>query len=419
VYLNIYDIGNDESVKYFNGLLRPVGSGAFHAGVEVYGEEWSYGSRSGQISGVYSYQPRECIAHTYRETVDMGFTSLSHTEVWALLARLSDEWPGVNYDFVSNNCCHFSDALCRNLGVDATPQWVTNLADTGALFISGYRSVISSVESAANFVGAGAVVDKAMEHLSGTMCDIDVPTPRQSARGVPAQSGSPLEPSTDESRLCEVALECTRSTYVNIEKVKPVDRCISLPVPPEGKSWHLGMGHQPVWFCNLLPDEEQRRALILENHIMISWLSPWLYLTKVTSRPVLVDGVPAPMPPKAMRLSTEAVIGLCEPDSEVLAPFLIFKIALRPKGASEAKPLSLKAVHLPRQATKQPIWPGEDSGSSSSPWMGDSGAAPPPPPPWPGGGDADTAYSDSFELSFEQSPPRKMSASAARPTLRI
>ena len=43
VTLNIYDVSGHPILKNANKLFRAVGAGAYHAAVEINGEEWSYG----------------------------------------------------------------------------------------------------------------------------------------------------------------------------------------------------------------------------------------------------------------------------------------------------------------------------------------------------------------------------------------
>lgn len=49
VYLHVYDLDPTIS-KYVNKVMRPLGAGAFHAGVEVYGIEYCYGQTCGKPS---------------------------------------------------------------------------------------------------------------------------------------------------------------------------------------------------------------------------------------------------------------------------------------------------------------------------------------------------------------------------------
>lgn len=156
VMLRIYDVMGAEVVSGLNSLCRVIGTGAFHAGVEVYGLEWSFGfSEDG--SGVFSCTPGECGGHSYREAVCMGETPLQEEDVMVLLSTLAQDWPGSDYDILRRNCCHFSDALCRRLEVGQIPGWVTNLAGAGAKVEAGLRNAVSNVRAAAVVTAAKAM----------------------------------------------------------------------------------------------------------------------------------------------------------------------------------------------------------------------------------------------------------------------
>eukprot|EP00928_Gymnodinium_smaydae_P033881 TRINITY_DN24142_c0_g1_i2.p1 TRINITY_DN24142_c0_g1~~TRINITY_DN24142_c0_g1_i2.p1 ORF type:complete len:702 (-),score=195.61 TRINITY_DN24142_c0_g1_i2:3-2054(-) len=145
VTLHVYDVSGDARVTAFNNLAHQMGTGAFHAGVEVYGVEWSYGwsAHKGQ-SGVYWNQPRQNSSHLYREPVRMGRTLLSRQQARELIAELSSTWLGLDYDLLARNCCHFSDALCQRLGVGEAPRYVTHLASTSVAVLKAV--VVASQE---------------------------------------------------------------------------------------------------------------------------------------------------------------------------------------------------------------------------------------------------------------------------------
>jgi len=131
VTLHIYDVSNKSTVKQVNALLNAVGTGAFHGGVEVYGKEWSYGyTKHG--TGVFCNAPRGCKMHRYRESVEMGQTSLSRHTVENLIGGLEWTWQGVQYSVLERNCVTFCDELCRLLGVNPVPDRVKHLSSTGA-----------------------------------------------------------------------------------------------------------------------------------------------------------------------------------------------------------------------------------------------------------------------------------------------
>jgi len=133
VTLHIYDIGTSGGGHVINRLLRPLGTGVFHCGVEVFGCEWSYSdTTSGVGDGVFCSRPRCCEGHTYCESVSMGRTATTESEVLQLIEMLKKDWPVYAYDVLVHNCCHFSDEFCQRLGVGAIPTWVMNLAGAGA-----------------------------------------------------------------------------------------------------------------------------------------------------------------------------------------------------------------------------------------------------------------------------------------------
>mmetsp|Transcript_809 Transcript_809/g.1839 ORF Transcript_809/g.1839 Transcript_809/m.1839 type:complete len:266 (+) Transcript_809:99-896(+) len=137
VLLHIYDVGTSSVMRGINSFLRPLGTGVFHCGVEVYGVEWSYSdiimaSSRDPGSGVFCSRPRDCEGHAYTESVVMGETQVSEGEVLALIDLLRKEWPVSSYHTLRCNCCHFSDELCERLGVGRIPSWVLSLATAGA-----------------------------------------------------------------------------------------------------------------------------------------------------------------------------------------------------------------------------------------------------------------------------------------------
>lgn len=156
VTLHIYDVGALPILQKVNDIFRNAGTGAFHAGVEVYGQEWSFGYRDNSSSGVYCCRPKENVQHVYRESTFMGATCLSVAEVQSILVHLGLDWQGCKYDLLTRNCCHFSDALCQALGVGPAPEWVTNLASTGASLLVGVDQAVSRAQAAVDVAAAKA-----------------------------------------------------------------------------------------------------------------------------------------------------------------------------------------------------------------------------------------------------------------------
>eukprot|EP00927_Polykrikos_kofoidii_P051015 TRINITY_DN44830_c0_g1_i1.p1 TRINITY_DN44830_c0_g1~~TRINITY_DN44830_c0_g1_i1.p1 ORF type:complete len:352 (+),score=79.84 TRINITY_DN44830_c0_g1_i1:65-1057(+) len=157
VTLHIYDVGTDASVAEVNKILQAVGTGAFHGGVEVFGQEWSYGY-SDEGTGVFCCEPRECQAHRYRESIAMGETIMTPRQVGVILDRLMKEWVGTQYDLLNRNCVLFCDAMIRKLGVGPMPTWVSNLAGAGATLRDAGVIAARTSQQAAEGVEAAAII---------------------------------------------------------------------------------------------------------------------------------------------------------------------------------------------------------------------------------------------------------------------
>ena len=77
VFLNIYELN---SFDKYNGYLVPVGLGAYHSGVEVYGEEISFGYHDDNSTGIFNIDPRTAPDCTF--VYVPLFTSLALVNVW-------------------------------------------------------------------------------------------------------------------------------------------------------------------------------------------------------------------------------------------------------------------------------------------------------------------------------------------------
>mmetsp|Transcript_12158 Transcript_12158/g.22953 ORF Transcript_12158/g.22953 Transcript_12158/m.22953 type:complete len:401 (-) Transcript_12158:118-1320(-) len=138
VFLNVYDVSQEEGIQKLNRVLAHKSSpvklgGVFHAGVEVDGLEWCFGfSASETHPGVACVEPRTHPQHHFRQTVDMGCTHCTKEEVADIVSHLLEEYPGCDYDLLRRNCCHFCDDFTRRLGLGGIPGWVMRLARIGA-----------------------------------------------------------------------------------------------------------------------------------------------------------------------------------------------------------------------------------------------------------------------------------------------
>lgn len=87
VTLHIYDVTNtandnlNGAVQMINSVTRELSwGGIFHGAIEVYGQEWSFGYVA-TGTGVYCVPPTTNTMYQYRESVSLGKSTLTHSEV--------------------------------------------------------------------------------------------------------------------------------------------------------------------------------------------------------------------------------------------------------------------------------------------------------------------------------------------------
>jgi hypothetical protein len=133
VLLHIYDVGGDKNVRRLNSVLPVTGAGGiFHAAIEIYGKEYSFGFASVPVGGIFACKPTVCPSHTFRESVYLGDCELSHKQVQEVLKKLKPKWMAPSYHLLRKNCCFFSNEFAIELGVGGIPEWVYSLANLAA-----------------------------------------------------------------------------------------------------------------------------------------------------------------------------------------------------------------------------------------------------------------------------------------------
>jgi len=120
-------MGTSCTGPFVNTVLRPMGAGAFHCGVEVFDREWSYADSKHGKEGVFSCPPCACEGHTFYQSVFMGYVSLSRRYIMGIIESSKKDWLSHDYHIFYHNCCHYSADLCQRLGVAPVPRWITSL----------------------------------------------------------------------------------------------------------------------------------------------------------------------------------------------------------------------------------------------------------------------------------------------------
>jgi len=182
VLVRVYHLNKTVITRALNRNLKSYG--AYHTGVEVYGREWSFGMTFDDWStGITWNPPGENPDHTYCETLSMGYTTLSPTQVWQLIEEMKTEWRGCTYHLLSRNCHHFSDSFSQKLGVNRIPTWLNELAGTGAATVEFLDTADSGYDGGEAFFDFFSGVKKSIVGAFGG--EDDEPPPRKK---LPAQA---------------------------------------------------------------------------------------------------------------------------------------------------------------------------------------------------------------------------------------
>eukprot|EP00922_Rhytidocystis_sp_ex-Travisia-forbesii_P042668 GHVS01063737.1.p1 GENE.GHVS01063737.1~~GHVS01063737.1.p1 ORF type:complete len:530 (+),score=123.27 GHVS01063737.1:220-1809(+) len=150
VWLHVYDLEAGVS-KMLNHLVRDLGTGAYHAGVEIFRSEYYFGQTSDGSTGICMTSPRKHPVHAYRESIHMGRTNMSEDEFNSLMVDVRRRWPGISYDLLSRNCLNFADHFCQALGVGRIPEWIMSMqlsATTAANHIAAAATALQDADQA-------------------------------------------------------------------------------------------------------------------------------------------------------------------------------------------------------------------------------------------------------------------------------
>lgn len=135
VWLHVYHC--DPYTGFLNRVaLKHADIGIYHAGVEVYGQEWCFQYfedtwNDPTISGIIRCRPKQMIDYEYQESISLGQTQLSEGAVDQLIYSLHNEWPACSYHLTRRNCLTFAEHFVSRLRVPGTfPDWLKGILDT-------------------------------------------------------------------------------------------------------------------------------------------------------------------------------------------------------------------------------------------------------------------------------------------------
>jgi len=135
VNLHIYDVDRVSAalLNSAGGWPRHAGLGVFHCGVEVLGLEYSFqyywdAWEMDGLTGVQRHRPKSNPLFRYIETIELGTTPMSRSEVLSVIGDLTQAWPSSSYHLISRNCVDFAEDLVSRLKVPGkVPRWVAGL----------------------------------------------------------------------------------------------------------------------------------------------------------------------------------------------------------------------------------------------------------------------------------------------------
>eukprot|EP00746_Dinoflagellata_sp_MGD_P164427 gnl/MRDRNA2_/MRDRNA2_93045_c0_seq1.p1 gnl/MRDRNA2_/MRDRNA2_93045_c0~~gnl/MRDRNA2_/MRDRNA2_93045_c0_seq1.p1 ORF type:complete len:331 (-),score=55.60 gnl/MRDRNA2_/MRDRNA2_93045_c0_seq1:108-1100(-) len=202
VLLHVYDLGKRAITRSYNSVIKS--HGAFHSGVEVYGKEWAFGMTSDASTGVCYGTPRQHQQHTYRETLEMGYTHLSAKEVSAIVNEMMYEWMGYTYDVFTRNCHHFSEEFCQRLGVGHIPPWLNALATSSGETVEYIETADSGYDGGQVFVDFFTDIRRFM---SGALSSEDPSTKNNSRRALNEDNAGSLARTSQGSFRLKSAIQ--------------------------------------------------------------------------------------------------------------------------------------------------------------------------------------------------------------------
>lgn len=124
ILLNVYDLR-----KQMNDWISPLGLGLYHSGLEICGTEYTYSD-----SGIYSNPPRNAgPGATFRTQIKLGFVTMRFQQITKDVDSLRTRFAPGSYNLVTQNCNHFTNALCKRLLRKGIPGWVNRMAGLGSV----------------------------------------------------------------------------------------------------------------------------------------------------------------------------------------------------------------------------------------------------------------------------------------------
>jgi hypothetical protein len=207
VWLHVYDVGPVSGALINSWAKRLLCFGVFHAGIEVFGEEYTFQAMLTHVdghgkykTGVVHHEPKQKSQHIYRESISLGQTFMCVKEFEKHIGLLARDWQSRHYNVLRRNCVHFSEQLAKDLQTtEPFPKWVNDLARS---LVQNQNAGFLKTPLACCKSSASAGMDKSeecnlqVEDEVSSVIDPPVITPTAAGKNTPG----PAEPSVQDEK---------------------------------------------------------------------------------------------------------------------------------------------------------------------------------------------------------------------------
>ncbi|OQR96821.1 hypothetical protein THRCLA_07161 [Thraustotheca clavata] len=122
VILNVYDL------MEANAYTHALGFGAFHSGLDVGGDEYSFAGGA----GIFTCRPKQADGAVFRESIHMGYFDGSSMDARRVIESLRSDFQGSHYNLLTKNCNTFANEACLQLLGIPIPSYINRMAYFGS-----------------------------------------------------------------------------------------------------------------------------------------------------------------------------------------------------------------------------------------------------------------------------------------------
>ena len=122
IYLNIYDI------TCFNKILRILGVGIYHTGIQIFDTEFAFYPSNHDRTGVIEESPFSNKKIHFWRQIKLGETVLPFREIEEIISDLKIEFIASTYDAFDKNCNHFSNEFSKKLLNTEIPSYLNRIS---------------------------------------------------------------------------------------------------------------------------------------------------------------------------------------------------------------------------------------------------------------------------------------------------